>query len=114
MGGKLGKAHNSYVVSGGEAGGSQSSGATEEYLEDRRHSESDLNYSGGASPLNLLTRVSAKVPSLKQNFCLDEPVYKNSEYRRKSVFAEAYNPEDDEGDETKVCINTIGYLLFTK
>ena len=50
MGGKLGKAHNSYVVSGGEAGGSQSRGAMEEYLEDRRHSESDLNYSGG--PIN--------------------------------------------------------------
>ena len=42
MGGKLGKAHNTYVVSGGEAGGS-----LEDYLEDRRHSESDLNYSGG-------------------------------------------------------------------
>ena len=42
MGGKLGKAHNTYVVTGGEAGGS-----LEDYLEDRRHSESDLNYSGG-------------------------------------------------------------------
>ena len=36
------------------------------------------------------------------DICLDEPVYNNSQYRRKSVFAEAYNPEDDEGDETKV------------
>lgn len=33
---------------------------------------------------------------------LDEPVYNNSLYRRKSVFAEAYNPEEDEGEETKV------------
>merc|ERR1711988_1441344 len=32
----------------------------------------------------------------------DEPVYNNSLYRRKSVFAEAYNPEEDEGEETKV------------
>ena len=36
------------------------------------------------------------------DICLDEPVYNNSQYRRKSVFAEAYNPEDDEGEETKV------------
>jgi len=34
----------------------------------------------------------------------DEPVptYKSSSNRRKSVFAEAYNPEDDDGDDTKV------------
>lgn len=32
----------------------------------------------------------------------DEPVYNSSQYRRKSVFAEAYNPEDDDGDDTKV------------
>jgi hypothetical protein len=30
--------------------------------------------------------------------CLEEPVYR-FEGRRKSVFAEAYNPEDDEGNE---------------
>ena len=58
MGGKLGKAHNTYVVSSGETGGS-----LEDYLEERRHSESDLNYSGGASRLNLLFKVSANVPS---------------------------------------------------
>ena len=63
MGGKLGKTNKTYVVSGGEAGGSQGSGAMEDYLEDRRHSESDLNYSGGASRLNLLFKVSANVPS---------------------------------------------------
>lgn len=32
----------------------------------------------------------------------DEPVYNNSQYRRKSVFVEPYNPEDDEGEDTKV------------
>jgi len=32
----------------------------------------------------------------------DEPVYNSSQYRRKSVFAEAYNPEEDDGDDTKV------------
>jgi len=32
----------------------------------------------------------------------DEPVYNSSTSRRKSVFAEAYNPEDDDGDDTKV------------
>lgn len=33
--------------------------------------------------------------------CLEEPVYNAT--RRKSVFAEAYNPEDDEGtEESKV------------
>ena len=41
MGGKLGKTHNTYVVSGREG-----SEALEDYLEDRRYSESDLNYSG--------------------------------------------------------------------
>ena len=51
---------------------------------------------------------------LNLSFYLDEPVYNNSSYRRKSVFAEAYNPEEDEGDETKVSINIIGYLLFNK
>ena len=35
-------------------------------------------------------------------FCLDEPVYNSCQYRRKSVFAEAYNPEEDDGDDTKV------------
>ena len=54
------------------------------------------------------------ISTIHSFYYLDEPVYNNSSYRRKSVFAEAYNPEDDEGDETKVCINTIGYLLFTK
>jgi hypothetical protein len=35
-------------------------------------------------------------------FCLEEPVYRY-EGRRKSVFAEAYDPEDDEGkDDVKV------------
>ena len=43
MGGKLGKAHNTYVVSSGEAGGNQGSGEDSE----RRHSDSDLDYSGG-------------------------------------------------------------------
>ena len=33
---------------------------------------------------------------------LDEPVYNSANYRRKSVFAEAYNPEEDDGDDTKV------------
>ena len=61
MGGKLGKAHNTYVVSSGEPGGSQGSGALEDYLEDRRHSEADLNYSGGPVRLNLLLKVSAMV-----------------------------------------------------
>jgi len=32
----------------------------------------------------------------------DEPVYNSCQYRRKSVFAEAYNPEEDDGDDTKV------------
>jgi len=32
----------------------------------------------------------------------DEPVYNASTNRRKSVFAEAYNPEEDDGDDTKV------------
>jgi len=32
----------------------------------------------------------------------DEPVYIPSGTRRKSVFAEAYNPEDDEGEDVKV------------
>jgi len=32
----------------------------------------------------------------------DEPVYTSSANRRKSVFAEAYNPEEDDGDDTKV------------
>ena len=54
MGGKLGKAQNTYVVSGGQAGGSRVSGAMEEYLEDRRHGEPDLNYSGGALRPKLL------------------------------------------------------------
>ena len=63
MGGKLGKAQNTYVVSGGQAGGSRVSGAMEEYLEDRRHSESDLNYSGGALRPKLLFKVSAKESS---------------------------------------------------
>ena len=30
------------------------------------------------------------------------------------MFAEAYNPEDDEGDETKVSINIIGYFVIYK
>ena len=47
MGGKLGKAHNTEVVSSGELGGIQGSGAQEDYLEDSRHTDSDLNYSGG-------------------------------------------------------------------
>ena len=42
------------------------------------------------------------------HFCLDEPVYNSSQYRRKSVFAEAYNPEEDDGDDTKVRVNTRG------
>ena len=42
------------------------------------------------------------------HFCLDEPVYNSSQYRRKSVFAEAYNPEEDDGDDTKVRVNTMG------
>lgn len=67
MGSKLGKAHKTYVVSEGEAGGSQGSGAMEDYLEDRRHSESDLNYSGVASRLNLLFKASANVPSQQYN-----------------------------------------------
>ena len=29
-------------------------------------------------------------------------MYNSSTSRRKSVFAEAYNPEDDDGDDTKV------------
>ena len=66
---------------------------------------SGLNYS--------LKGVSQGVISIISLY-LDEPVYNNSSYRRKSVFAEAYNPEDDEGDETKVSVNIIGYLLFTK
>ena len=37
-----------------------------------------------------------------QFFSLDEPVYNSSQYRRKSVFAEAHNPEEDDGDDTKV------------
>ena len=64
MGSKLGKAHKTYVVSEGEAGGS---GAMEDYLEDRRHSESNLNYSGVASRLNLLFKASANVPSQQYN-----------------------------------------------
>jgi len=32
----------------------------------------------------------------------DEPVYNSASSRRKSVFAEAYNPEEDDGDETAV------------
>ncbi len=40
-------------------------------------------------------------------FCLEEPVYRY-EGRRKSVFAEAYDPEDDEGkDDVKVKTNFI-------
>lgn len=39
------------------------------------------------------------------HFCLDEPVYNSCQYRRKSVFAEAYNPEEDDGDDTKVRVN---------
>jgi len=40
-------------------------------------------------------------------FCLEEPVYRY-EGRRKSVFAEAYDPEDDEGkDDVKVKLNFI-------
>ena len=37
---------------------------------------------------------------------VDEPVppYKSSSDRRKSVFVEPYNPEDDDGDDTKVII----------
>ena len=38
---------------------------------------------------------------------LDEPVYNSSQYRRKSVFAEAYNPEDDDGDDTKVTLGQV-------
>ncbi len=38
-------------------------------------------------------------------FYLDETVYGNAGNRRKSVFAEAYNPEEDDGvDEVKVNI----------
>ena len=58
---------------------------------------------------------------MKTPFYLDEPVYNNSSYRRKSVFAEAYNPEDDEGEETKVApsmtvppSNSIVLRLFTQ
>jgi len=32
----------------------------------------------------------------------DEPVYQSAGNRRKSVFAEAYNPEEDDGDDTAV------------
>lgn len=32
----------------------------------------------------------------------DEPVYNSAGSRRKSVFAEAYNPEEDDGDDTAV------------
>ena len=58
--------------------------------------------------------MSVKEAISTTSFYLDEPVYKNSEYRRKSVFAEAYNPEDDEGDETKVSFNIIGYFVIHK
>ena len=69
MGGKLGKAHNSYVVSGGGPGGSRSSGAMEEYLEERRHSESDLNYSGGATGGFIYSlRCQSKRPSQQLHF----------------------------------------------
>ena len=63
MGGKLGKAHNTYVVSEAEKGGRWGSETMEEDLEDRRHSESDLNYSGGALRPKLLFKVSAKESS---------------------------------------------------
>jgi hypothetical protein len=45
--------------------------------------------------------------------CLEEPVYRY-EGRRKSVFAEAYDPEDDEGkDDVKVKINLLkNFELF--
>ena len=42
----------------------------------------------------------------------DEPVYNSAANRRKSVFAEAYNPEDDDGDDTKVnysSSSSVGY-----
>ena len=74
MGGKLGK-HNTYVVSDGAQGASYTSNIEQE--EDRRDSEGSLYF-------------------------LDEPVYTSAQSRRKSVFAEAYNPEEDDGDETAV------------
>merc|ERR1711936_391113 len=73
-GGKLGKAHNTYVVSM-EGGGDD--------IMERQNSEDEDMES-------------------EEEVDFDEPVYNNSLYRRKSVFAEAYNPEDDEGEETKV------------
>lgn len=74
MGGKLGK-HNTYVVSDGAQGASYTSNIDQE--EERRDSEGSLYF-------------------------LDEPVYTSAQSRRKSVFAEAYNPEEDDGDETAV------------
>jgi len=38
----------------------------------------------------------------EEEYDVDEPVYNASVSRRKSVFAEAYNPEEDDGDDTKV------------
>lgn len=38
----------------------------------------------------------------EEEYDTDEPVYRPSGTRRKSVFAEAYNPEEDDGDDTKV------------
>lgn len=38
----------------------------------------------------------------EEEYDADEPVYNAAVNRRKSVFAEAYNPEDDEGDDVKV------------
>jgi len=75
MGNKHGK-RSTYVVSG--AGGHMSrSGAGPSH--GHHDSDGDSNYS-------------------------DEPVppYKSSSDRRKSVFVEPYNPEDDDGDDTKV------------
>jgi len=40
--------------------------------------------------------------SLHDSIGSDEPVYIPSGTRRKSVFAEAYNPEEDEGEDVKV------------
>ena len=41
-------------------------------------------------------------------YFVEEPVYNAT--RRKSVFSEAYNPEDDEGsDETKVRRSKWGF-----
>ena len=112
MGGKLGK-NNTYIVSGG-GGAGYSSHMSHQMEEDRRHSsdgsvqysDSSVQHSGVLrknTAYILLWHIYVGFFDLKLFFsCADEPVYNSAASRRKSVFAEAYNPEEDDGDDTKV------------